>query len=148
MEHSTSSNISIKERRNVGITEEILEETKKSHQDLEIILAPSQIEENLDALFIGKPISQNEVVHLHPQDGTFHVYLSAFDAELVLKKGWGELFALKGKYIPPKLESVLIFAPQTKDEIAVHRKIISAALQTKQHQIQKGINVKGGKKLW
>lgn len=118
------------------LTEGLLEEIKTSHPETNITLAPSQIEENLEALFIGQPISRNEVVHLHPKDGTFHVYLSAYDAELVLKKGWGELFALKGKYIPPKLESVLIFAAQSKDDIQVHRKFINAALQTKAHQLQ------------
>lgn len=113
------------------LSEGLFELVKNAHPDVEITLAPSQIEGKLKALFIGEAISENEVVHVHPHDGTFHVHLSSFDAALVLDKGWGELFPWKGPYLAPKLERVLLFAPQSKDDIHIYKKILDAAVETK-----------------
>lgn len=104
---------------------------KSSHPEIDITLAPSRIEGKLKALFIGEAVSDNEVAHVHPHDGTYHVHLSSFDAALVLEKGWGELFPWKGPYLAPKLERVLLFAPQSKNDLEVYRKILDAAVETK-----------------
>lgn len=110
----------------VKLTEEMLKDIRASSP--RIILAPSKIESHLDGIFVDEITNADEVTHLHPKDGTLHVYICAFDADIVLKKGWGELHPVKAKYQPSKFESVLIFAPQSKEDLIIHKMFVEAAI--------------------
>jgi len=110
------------------ISNEMLKEIQDQYDEGELVIRQSMIEPHLNALFAGEISSANEVAHIHPKDGTFHTYLCPFDAKVVVEKGWGELHPLRASYQPSGLESVLIFAPQSEDEIKIQKKFIDAAV--------------------
>lgn len=112
----------------VELSSQALKEVKESRPQDNLVLAPSKVELHLEGLFLDTISREDEVTHIHPKDGTMHVYLCAYDAEIALKKGWGELHPVKARYAPSKFESVLIFAPQSKEELEIHKEFVQAAI--------------------
>ncbi|KIW12083.1 hypothetical protein PV08_09357 [Exophiala spinifera] len=69
--------------------------------------------------FIG-----TEVAHVHPADGSLHVWLSEPDAKTVVEKGWAQRFPLA--FIPKGW--VMVYAPRTMEEVDVVEGIIKAGV--------------------
>jgi hypothetical protein len=64
----------------------------------------------------------NEIVHLHPLDGSLHMSLAPLDAKLVIEKGWGERFPLSGTIIP--FTYIMVYAPRSGENEAVESEIV------------------------
>lgn len=109
-------------------TESMLKAIIGEYSPKPLEFAPSLIETHLEAVFFQSQESINEVAHLHLKDGTLHVYLTPFDAEIALRKGWGELHPLRAKYQPSLFESVLIFAPQKQSDIEIIKQFVLAGI--------------------
>lgn len=65
-----------------------------------------------------------EIAHVHPADGSLHVWLSEADARIVVEKGWGQRFPLP--FIPRGF--VMVYAPRTMEEVDVVEKIVRAGI--------------------
>lgn len=75
-------------------------------------------------------ISQGEIAHIHPADGSMHMIFSPSDAKQVIEKGWGERHPLAGS---PKFNLpdtyLLIYAPRNEQEVDVINQLLCAAVQ-------------------
>ena len=75
-------------------------------------------------------ISQGEIAHIHPADGSMHMIFSPSDAKQVIEKGWGERHPLAGS---PKFNLpdtyLLIYAPRNEQEVGVVNQLLCAAVQ-------------------
>lgn len=79
-----------------------------------------------------KTFNQNEIAHIHSNDGSFHMILHPADIKLLIEKQWAERFPLHGvnlfnKIIIPETYG-LIYAPQNEEELSIWKKILHAAI--------------------
>ncbi|MCP3802255.1 DUF5519 family protein [Allokutzneria sp. A3M-2-11 16] len=72
-------------------------------------------------------VTQGEVAHIHPTDGSMHMILSPTDAITVLEAGWGERHPLAGDYPNMPLAYIFVYSPRTVEEADVIRQILEAA---------------------
>ncbi|MDO1451339.1 DUF5519 family protein [Rhodocytophaga aerolata] len=79
------------------------------------------------------PTTHGEVGHMHPSDGSMHFSLSPSDTKEVLAKGWGELHGLAGQEYKENAvlpaTYMMVYSPRTKDELAVVKQILQAAIR-------------------
>jgi len=81
----------------------------------------------------GRPLaamSQGEVAHIHPSDGSMHMIFSPSDAKQVIDKGWGERHPLCG--VPRHniaLTYLMIYTPRDAGEVAVVRQLLRGAVE-------------------
>ncbi|KAI9699124.1 MAG: hypothetical protein M1836_003313 [Candelina mexicana] len=73
---------------------------------------------------------EGEICHTHPSDGSLHMTLHLADAQIVLKRGWGERHPLaKGgwltRFVPTSF--VMVYAPRNEEELIVVMEIIRAS---------------------
>ncbi|KAI5369253.1 hypothetical protein Slin15195_G001290 [Septoria linicola] len=77
-----------------------------------------------------KRTCKGEICHAHPSDGSLHLTLHPADVKVVLKAGWGERHPLaRGgffqRFVPHGF--LMIYAPQTEEEIQIILQIVAAA---------------------
>ncbi|PIB02578.1 hypothetical protein CB0940_01160 [Cercospora beticola] len=73
---------------------------------------------------------RGEICHAHPSDGSLHLTLHPKDVKLVLERGWGQRHPLaRGgffeRFVP--VGFVMIYAPQTEEDIVHILQIVAAA---------------------
>jgi hypothetical protein len=76
--------------------------------------------------------TKGEFAHVHSNDGSLHMILHPSDAILLINKQWAERFPLAGinlfnKIIMPDTY-VLIYAPQSEDDLKIWKIILNAAI--------------------
>lgn len=110
--------------------------------DARLEFKTSHTEKHNDALWVSdsayaNPAAKNqgEIAHVHEVDGSVHVILSPSDARTVLESQWGELHPLAGidGLLPPSTY-VLLYSPRNALELAVHEKIVVAAIAFAMHR--------------
>jgi len=100
--------------------------------------AKSFYEKRNDAVTLLEPtqgralaaLSQGEVAHIHPGDGSMHMIFSPSDARQVISKGWGERHPLSGTprhNIP--LSYLMIYTPRDAAEVAVVKQLLRGAVE-------------------
>lgn len=75
-------------------------------------------------------LSQGEVAHIHPGDGSMHMIFSPSDAKQVIDKGWGERHPLAGvakRGMPDTY--LMIYTPRNAAEVAVVKALLRAAVE-------------------
>ncbi|KAK4506990.1 hypothetical protein PRZ48_000724 [Zasmidium cellare] len=101
----------------------------------DLAIGTSCFEKHGTGLFSKSPATKTcrgEIVHLHGSDGSMHLTLHPSDAKVVLEAGWGERHPLAGvfkRWFLPQLPVgfIMLYAPQTDDEVEVVLKVIAAA---------------------
>lgn len=90
----------------------------------------SRWERNNDALFLrdSPPDDGTEVGHIHPSDGSMHLTLRPADAATVVDRCWGEYHPLAGIALGLPETYMLIYPPQTTDELHEIDRIVTAAI--------------------
>jgi hypothetical protein len=84
-------------------------------------------------LYRSRPLSklsQGEVAHIHPSDGSMHMIFSPSDAKQVIDKGWGERHPLCGAprhNIPDTY--LMIYTPRDANEVAVIKQLLRGAVE-------------------
>lgn len=94
----------------------------------------SYFEKHNSALFTTVPIMRTgggEVCHAHASDGSMHMTLHPADANLAMRKGWGERHPLaKGgwcrRFVPR--EFMLVYAPRDEAEVEVIARFVAAGV--------------------
>lgn len=108
------------------------------HNGTYVRYAKSFYEKRNDAVTLidpsrGRPLaalSQGEVAHIHPADGSMHMIFSPSDAKQIIEKGWGERHPLCG--VPRHniaLTYLMIYTPRDADEVAVVRQLLRGAVE-------------------
>ncbi|WP_052407664.1 luciferase domain-containing protein [Allokutzneria albata] len=72
-------------------------------------------------------MTQGEVAHIHPSDGSMHMIFSPTDAITVLEAGWGERHPLAGNYPNMPVPYVFVYSPRTVEQADVVRQLLEAA---------------------
>jgi hypothetical protein len=74
-------------------------------------------------------LSDGEIAHIHPHDGSMHMIFSAADAASVLGAGWGERHPLAG--VLPELPStyIYVYPPRDGAELAIVTQLLNAAIE-------------------
>jgi hypothetical protein len=101
-----------------------------------VIVKTSALEKANDAFFIADAIptphaiakaTSREISHVHVDaEHSIHISLSPMDCKEVIAKKWGERMPLAGTLMPN--EYLIIYAPRTREEVAVVKSIVSAAI--------------------
>ncbi|KAI1823980.1 hypothetical protein F4861DRAFT_539444 [Xylaria intraflava] len=111
----------------------ILENHGRAHGD-EIGVGTSCFEKHGLGLFARYPHNntcQGEICHVHNSDHSLHLNLHADDAREVIEKGWGQRHPLTSRPLfftmPVPRQFTMVYAPRTRDELAVVCRIIEAA---------------------
>lgn len=75
-------------------------------------------------------LSQGEVAHIHPSDGSMHMIFSPSDATQVITQGWGERHPLSGvpRYNIPDTY-LMIYSPRNAAEVAVVKTLLRGAVE-------------------
>jgi hypothetical protein len=89
-----------------------------------------------DALFLPnanqKTFEKGEFVHLHSNDGSFHMILHPSDAKLLINKQWAEKFPLVGVNLFNKVTVpdtyLIVYAPQNENELKIWKIILNACI--------------------
>jgi hypothetical protein len=123
----------------------LFEEEVESNQDV-IHFAQSFFEKHHDAITMRHPecghvyalISQGEIAHIHPSDGSMHMMLSPCDAKAVLENEWGELHSLAGLFNRLPVSYTFVYAPRSEADLEAVQQMLSAsvAFMTKRHPAQ------------
>ncbi|CBX92569.1 hypothetical protein IAQ61_006042 [Plenodomus lingam] len=100
----------------------------------QLIEQTSCFEKHSSGLFTTVPITRacgGEICHAHPSDGSMHMTMHPADANLIIRKGWGERHPLaRGgwcrRFVPR--EFMLIYAPRDEAEVEIVLHIIAAAV--------------------
>lgn len=75
-------------------------------------------------------LSQGEVAHIHPGDGSMHMIFSPSDAKQIIDKGWGERHPLCGVPRHNIADTYLmIYTPRDAAEVAVVKTLLRAAVE-------------------
>lgn len=73
---------------------------------------------------------KREIAHVHAGTGSgeysLHLTLTPTDCKEVITKQWGERMTLAGTLVPE--EYLIIYTPRTKEEVAVVKRIVNAAI--------------------
>lgn len=72
--------------------------------------------------------AQAEVAHIHAHDGSMHMVLSPRGAVAAVRSGWAELHGLAGKAMRLPPTYVMVYAPQTTEDLATIRTLLRAAI--------------------
>jgi hypothetical protein len=74
-------------------------------------------------------LSEGEIAHIHPYDGSMHMIFSVTDAASVLDAGWGERHPLAG--VLPELPStyIYVYPPRDGAELAIVARLLNAAIE-------------------
>jgi hypothetical protein len=104
-----------------------------------VVVKTSVLEKSGDALFLSDNIAipheitkkmKREIAHVHTGVGSgdysMHMCLAPTDCKEVITKKWGERMTLAGTLVPQ--EYLLIYTPRTKEEVAVVKGIVNAAI--------------------
>jgi len=104
-----------------------------------VVVKTSVLEKSGDALLLSDNIAtphkiakatKREIVHVHTGVGSgdysMHLCLSPTDCKEVITKKWGERMTLAGSLMPQ--EYLIIYTPRTKEEVAVVKSIVGAAI--------------------
>jgi hypothetical protein len=74
--------------------------------------------------------TKRQIAHVHTEIGnadySLHLCVSPTDCKEVIMKGWGERMTLAGSLMPE--EYLIIYTPRTKEEVAVVKDIVAAAI--------------------
>jgi len=97
------------------------------------------LEKSGDALLLSDNIAtphaiakkmKREIAHVHTGVGSgdysLHLCVSPTDCKEVITKKWGERMTLAGRLVPQ--EYLLIYTSRTKEEVAVVKSIVTAAI--------------------
>ena len=104
-----------------------------------MVVKTSVLEKSGDALHIADNITtphkiakntKREIAHVHTGamsgDYSMHMCLAPTDCKEVTTKKWGEKMTLAGTLVPQ--EYLLVYTPRTKEEVAVVKGIVNAAI--------------------
>jgi len=105
-----------------------------------VVIKTSVLEKAGDALLLNDNITtphtvakkmSREIAHVHTGIGSgdysIHLALAPLDCKEVITKKWGERMTLAGTLMPQ--EYLIVYTPRTKEEVAVVKSIVGAAIR-------------------
>ena len=98
--------------------------------------AKSHFEKHIPAITCGEPTfrdpvggsSRGEIAHIHIIDGSTHMVLSPSDTIVAIESGWAEFHGLAGLDHGLPLTYVMVYGPQTDQEVAVLGRMLQASI--------------------
>ena len=79
----------------------------------------------------GDPLegaSHGEIAHIHSLDGSMHMILSPADTIAAVEAGWAELHGLAGKAVGLPANYLLVYAPQSDQDVSIASRLVTAAI--------------------